>query len=176
MNIPKVPMKSSLPHAFGGFRVALLLLATAITIAGCAGLRPGYETPTVTVSSFRALPSEGALPAFEIGLRVINPNIEPLELRGVAYTVRLEGHELIKGVANDLPVIDGYGEGEFKLTASANLFAGIRLITDLMRSDRSSFKYEFEAKLDVGAFMPAIRVTDANEISLRPAADNGTGV
>ncbi|MDH3752196.1 MAG: LEA type 2 family protein, partial [Gammaproteobacteria bacterium] len=110
------------------------------------------------------------LPAFEIGLRVINPNIEPLELRGVSYTISIEGHDIIKGVGNDLPVIDGYGEGEFKLTASANLFAGIRLITDLMRSDRNTFKYEFEAKLDVGAFMPSIRVTDANEISLRPTA------
>ena len=48
------------------------------------------------------------------------------------------GHEIIKGVANDLPIVDGYGEGEFMLTASANLFAGIRLITDLMRSDGDS--------------------------------------
>ncbi len=153
MKIPKAPL-------------AALLVVTAATLAGCAGLRPGYETPTVTISSFKAIPSEGGLPAFEIGLRVINPNIEPLELRGVAYTISLEGHELIKGVANDLPVIDGYGEGEFKLTASANLFAGIRLISDLMRSDRNTFRYEFEAKLDVGAFRPAIRVTDSDEISL----------
>ncbi|MDH3805382.1 MAG: LEA type 2 family protein [Gammaproteobacteria bacterium] len=158
MKIPKAPL------------AALLIVLAAAALTGCAGLRPGYETPTVTISSFKAIPSEGGLPAFEIGLRVINPNIEPLELRGVSYTISIEGHDIIKGVGNDLPVIDGYGEGEFKLTASANLFAGIRLITDLMRSDRNTFKYEFEAKLDVGAFMPSIRVTDANEISLRPTA------
>jgi hypothetical protein len=140
-------------------------------IAGCAGMGPGYETPTVTVSSFRALPSAGALPAFEIGLRVINPNREALELQGVAYTISLEGHEIIKGVANDLPVVDGYGEGEFMLTASANLFAGIRLIADLMRSDGDSLEYEFEAKLDTGGFRPAIRVRESGEISLRPATD-----
>ena len=157
MKIPKAPL-------------AALLVATATTLAGCAGLRPGYETPTVTISSFKTIPSEAGLPAFEIGLRVINPNIEPLELRGVAYTISIEGHDIIKGVGNELPVIDGYGEGEFKLTASANLFAGIRLITDLMRSDRNTFKYEFEAKLDIGAFRPAIRITDANEIALRPTA------
>lgn len=147
-----------------------LLGVFTLILAGCTGMRPGYDTPTVTLSSFKAIPSEGGLPAFEIGLRVINPNAEPLELRGVAYTISIEGHEIIKGVGNDLPVIDGYGEGEFKLTAAANLFAGIRLITDLMRSDRSTFRYEFEAKLDVGAFRPAIRITDADEIALRPAA------
>lgn len=145
----------------------VLLIALAVVLQGCGGLRPGYESPTVTISSFKAIPSEAGLPAFEIGLRVVNPNIKPLELRGVAYTISIEGHDIIKGVGNDLPVIDGYGEGEFKLTASANLFAGIRLITDLMRSDKNTFRYEFAAKLDVGAFLPAIRVTDANEISLR---------
>ena len=129
-------------------------------------MRPGYETPTVTVSSFRSLPSEGGMPAFEIGLRVVNPNREPLELVGAAYTISLEGRELIKGVANDLPVIEAYGEGEFKLTATANLLAGARLVSDLLRSEKDSFGYELEAKLDVGLLRPAIRVRDAGEITL----------
>lgn len=149
---------------------ALLLVALVVALPGCAGLGPGYETPTVTVSSFKALPSTGTMPSFEIGLRVINPNREALKLQGVAYTVSLEGHELIKGVGNELPVIDAYGEGEFKLTASANLFAGIRLITDLMSSNRDSFSYELEAKLDIGAFRPTIRVRDSGKISLGSAA------
>ncbi len=141
--------------------VAVLLL-----LAGCAGLRPGYERPTVAVSSFRALPGGGALPEFEIGLQVINPNPEPLELRGVSYSISLEGHELIKGVANNLPVVEGYGQEAVTLTASANLLAGIRLVTDLMSGPRESFRYEFRAKLDPGALIPSIRITDAGEINL----------
>lgn len=143
------------------------LVAVLVVLAGCSGLRPGYETPTVTVSSFKTLPGEGALPAFEIGLRVINPNREALELAGVSYTISLAGHDVIKGVGNELPVIEGYGEGEFKLTASANLFAGIRLVTDLMRADRESFDYELEAKLDLGGLRPSIRVRDSGQIALR---------
>ena len=152
------------------FLQPLILGLSTLTLAGCASMGPDYETPTVTVSSFRALPSEGALPAFEIGLRVINPNREALVLQGVSYTVSLAGHEIIKGVANDLPVVDGYGEGEFMLTASANLFAGIRLITDLMRNDAGSLEYEFEAKLDTGGFWRAVRVKEFGEISLRAPA------
>jgi len=144
----------------------ILLIAAPVFLAGCVGMGPGYETPSVTLSSFKTLPSDSGLPAFEIGLRVINPNIEPLELRGVAYTISLDGHELIKGVGNELPIIDGYGEGEFKLTAAANLFGGIRLITDLMRNERDTFTYEFEAKLDIGAFRPDIRISESDKISL----------
>ncbi len=144
-----------------------LVLGLSMLVQGCAGMRPGYETPTVTVSSFRALPSQGALPNFEIGLHVVNPNREPLKLRGVSYTVNLGGHELIKGVGNELPIIEAYGEGGFTLTAAPNLLAGIGLVTDLMRSSTESIDYKLQAKLDVGMIQPAIRITDAGTISLR---------
>ena len=78
----------------------------------------------------------------------------------------LDGRDLITGVANDLPVIDGYGEGNFTLTATANLIAGARFVSDLLRSGKDSVRYELEAKLDVGGLRPAIRVRDAGEIAL----------
>lgn len=150
-------------------RAVFLAIGLSILLQACAGLRPGYETPTVTVNAFRALPSQGALPNFEIGLHVVNPNREPLKLRGVSYTVNLGGHELIKGVGNQLPVIEAYGEGSFTLTATPNLLAGIRLVTDLMSSTTDRIKYRLEAKLDVGLIQPAIRISDSGEISLRPS-------
>ena len=142
------------------------LLFAVAGLAACAGMRPGYETPTVTVKSFRALPSDGVVPNFEIGLHVINPNSDALPLRGVSYTISLGGHELIKGVGNELPVIEGYGEGDVVLTASANLLSAIQLIGDLMNQPGEKIPYELSAKLDIGAFRPAIRVRDAGELSL----------
>ncbi|MDH3303705.1 MAG: LEA type 2 family protein [Gammaproteobacteria bacterium] len=147
----------------------IVILGLASLLQACGGWRPGYETPTVTIKSFRALPSQGALPNFEIGLHVVNPNREALKLRGVSYTVSLGGHELIKGVGNELPVIDAYGEGSLMLTASPNLFAGIRIVTDLMNASNESIPYSLEAKLDVGRIGPAIRVRDSGQISLRPS-------
>lgn len=150
--------------------LVIVIIGLTSLLQACAGLRPGYETPTVTINSFRALPSQGALPNFEIGLHVVNPNREALKLRGVSYTVSLGGHELIKGVGNELPVIEAYGEGSLTLTASPNLFAGIRIVSDLMSASTESVPYKLEAKLDVGRIQPSIRVSDSGEISLRPSA------
>ena len=147
-------------------RLTIAIITATVLLAGCAGLRPDYETPTVTVKSVRAIPSEGVLPEFEIDLHVINPNREALKLVGVSYTVSLEGHELIKGVGNDLPVIEGYGEGDITLNASADLFAGVGLIRELMSRQKDTLSYSFEAKLDPGAFRPSIRVKDSGEVSL----------
>ena len=130
-------------------------------------MRPGYEGPTVTINSFRTVPSDAGLPNFEIGLRVVNPNSIALPLRGVSYAVRLNDRELITGVSSDLPVIDAYGQGDVVLTATPNLFAGIRFITDLMNQSSGDVSYELEARLDVGRLFPDIRVTDRGSISLR---------
>ena len=100
-------------------RAGTALLGTiAAWLSACAGLGT-YEEPTVTVSSFRALPSEGAMPQFEIGLTVINPPRDPLKLEGISYTISLDGHDIIKGVGNRLPDIEGYGTGQMTVTASA---------------------------------------------------------
>ena len=149
----------------------LALLATLLP--ACAGMGPDYETPTVSVQSFRAVPSTtgAGLPSFEIGLTVINPNLEALQLAGISYTVSLDGQDVIKGVGNELPVIEGYGEGTFTVTAAFNVLAGIQFVRSLMSKTNETFDYAFEAKLDPGAFKRKIRVRDSGAISLAGPQD-----
>ena len=152
-------------------RTALcVLLVASASLAACASMRPSFETPSVTVTSFRMLPSNAITPEFEHGLKVTNPNAQALNLRGIAYTVSLDGTDLVKGVANELPVIEAYGTGDVKLTASPDVFGGIQFLAELMRDPRDSVNYSVEAKLDVGTFVPAIRVRDEGKISLQPQA------
>lgn len=149
------------------FQIWVSLLLMTVVFAACTTLNPNYEQPTVTLSSFKAIPSEGMVPAFEIGLRVINPNPASLNLRGIVYTVSLQGHELVKGVGKDFPVVEGYSEEVLILTASANLLAGIRFMGDLMGQTDQKLKYDFDAKLDMGGLFNAIRISESGEFDLR---------
>ena len=138
----------------------VLLCSLFLLLPACASLDPDYEQPTVTLKSFRALPSEGMVPGFEIGLNILNPNSSAFTLEGVVYTVSIQGHDVVKGVGKDFPVIEGYSEETIKLTAAANLFAGVRLIMDLMQTPAQELEFEFEAKLDTGGFGRSIRVKE----------------
>ena len=146
--------------------VMIVMAAMLLLLAGCATLQPDFETPAVNVSSIRALPSEGIAPRFEIGLHIVNPNRNALTLQGIAYRLKLEGHEILTGVANDLPTIAGYGEGEVTLTATTSLLSSIRLFTELMNTPREAIAYDLEAKLDLGGIRPAIRVSETGSIDL----------
>ena len=157
------------------FTKTFTFLTLLIAMLGCAGLEIGFETPTVGVSSFRVLPSDGSMPRFEIGLHIINPNRTKLTLEGLVYSVTLEGHKVITGVANDLPTIEAYGEGEVVLIAAADLLNSIGLFATLLKSQQQKFDYELDAKLDVGRFQPRIHVVEKGEIPLQGLTDKNSG-
>lgn len=147
-------------------RFSLLLMIISLGVGGCASLSPNHEPPTVTLSSFRALPSEGMAPEFEIGLRILNPNAAALELQGIVYTVSVQGFELVKGVGRDFPLIEGYSEEEITLSASANLLTGIRFFGDMMTNQQQSLTYDFEARLDIGGLFSSVEVSESGSIDL----------
>lgn len=149
-------------------KIGVLLIAFMI-VAGCASLQPGFETPTVGVSSFRALPSEGMVPRFEIGLHIVNPNRTALKLEGIVYSVILEGHKVLTGVAGDLPEIGAYSEGDVTLMATADLLSSISLVSSLMRQPQETFSYELDARLDIGTLRPRIHIQEQGKISLAGA-------
>ena len=144
----------------------IISIAACFLLGACASLNPDYEKPTVIMTSFHTIPSEGSLPTFEIGLRIINPNPAPIELQGVVYSISLQGRELVKGVGKDYPIIEGYSQGDVTLSASANLLEGIRFIAGMVKADDRPLEYEFEAKLDVGGFFPSLRVSETGSFNL----------
>lgn len=144
-----------------------LFFILSLVISGCAGFQPGYETPTVTITSFDAVPAEGIIPRFQIGLHIVNPNRTRLQLKGVSYTVSLEGRDIITGVSNQLPEIEAYGEGNVLLNASVDLFNSMGFIGDLIRNQgKEQISYVLNTKLDAGALYPLIRVSKKGKLSL----------
>lgn len=147
--------------------VKYCLAMMLLLLTSCAPFMAGYETPVVNVSSFRALPGESMVPTFEIGLHISNPNRFPLKLQGMTYSVAIEGERVLNGIANQLPVIEAYGEGEVLLTARPDLFTTISLFSNLLRQPRDTFNFNLEAVLDAGGMIPKIRINREGMVSLR---------
>lgn len=130
-------------------------------------MQPDFETPTVQVMSFRPLPAEGLAPRFEIGLRVVNPNADALKLRGMSYNISLDNYRVVEGAANDLPVVPAYGEALFRLTAAVSLVDAMRFVNGLMTNTDGRVEYRLQAKLDVGALLPSIRIEESGLLGTR---------
>jgi LEA14-like dessication related protein len=141
------------------------LLITLIA-SGCATLNPQFETPIVNIATIKPLASDSLSPKFEIGLRVVNPNRSELKLHGVACSLEIEGYDLLTGVSNNLPAIDGYSEATVTLTATASLMKSVQLFADIMNKKRDVLAYKMNAKLDLGGLYPNVHVEEKGEFSL----------
>ena len=157
------------------FRPALGPLIVLLLLSGCAGLQSGFEPPAVSVTSFKAVPGQGAAPRFEIGLHIVNPNRQPLNLKGIAYTISVEDHRILTGASNTLPVIEAYGEGDVTIEAAMDLFSGIQFLADLTQKKKQTpLTYSLEAKLDTGTLFPIVRVEKKGQFKLGPSSGQKT--
>ena len=146
--------------------IGVLLLA-AILLSGCATVLPDLDPPKVTIESVRSLPMEGSGPRFEISLRIVNPNSMALDIAGISYTMDLLDKEVISGVTNDVPVIEGYTEEVVTLEAGINLFEVLRLIGSLGGSSADELDYRFVAKVDFNGLVPTQRIEEVGTIALQ---------
>ncbi len=122
-------------------------------LAGCAALAPDAEQPQLSITSFKLAPeSAGAAPMFDIGLRLINPGRSALNLRGMSYTIEIDGHRILTGASADLPQVPAYGTADFTLQATPDLFGSLRLVNELFSSPKQQHDYTFTARLDAGGF------------------------
>jgi len=141
------------------YRIAIL--AGLLLLAGCAAWRPGYEQPQVNITSVSLAPAAaGQAPRFQIGVQVVNPNRSALPLRGMSYSLEVEGHRILSGANPDLPGVPAYGSADFVIEASPDLLGGARLLAELFASQRSSIGYTFKARLDVGRLLPLIVIEE----------------
>ena len=100
-------------------------------------------------------------------LALVNPNRQELDIEGISYTISLLGHDFVKGVGKDFPVIEGYGTGILSLQAHTNLLAGIQLVREMISKDRpEKMTYEFKGKIDLGAYHRALRFSEQGDFSM----------
>nr|WP_296749349.1 LEA type 2 family protein [Thioalkalivibrio sp.] len=148
-------------------RRLFLATAAALFLSGCAGVRPGYERPSLMLDSFRAIPSEGMAPRFALGLRVVNPNPTPLPLTGMSYNVEFEGYRVITGVAGNLETVPAYGESLIEVQAGVDLISGLRLFHNLLQDpQRDRIRFNLRARLDTGGVRRFLVLEESGDLSL----------
>ncbi len=146
----------------------LFTLLGTLLLNGCATIAPDYEHPKVNVVGISKSDSDTAALQFTIQLRIVNPNAETLNLKGLYYELSLDGIDVINGTARDIPSIEGYGDAVVSVSSAANLINSVRLASQLMEASGDQIPYELRAKLGTSSkWMPATTVTESGMIPLR---------
>ena len=141
-------------------------LFVLLCVVGCSSVMPDIDPPKVSVESVESIPSEGGAPRFRIKLRVINPNTQALDIAGISYGVEILDQEVVTGVTNDVPLIEGYSEGVVTLDAGLQLFELLKLLTSLGKAQGEPLEYRFVAKIDFKGLVPTQYVEERGQLAL----------
>lgn len=144
----------------------LLALFCALALLQACTMLPRLEEPGITVNSVKLLEPTGLNQRFQIGLSLTNPNSVALPIRGMSYTLSLNGYDLIKGVSANIPRLEAYSETPVVVEGSADMFEALRLLNALMRDTQPELQYRLAAKLDVQGWRPDVNVSRSGVVEL----------
>lgn len=137
-------------------------------LAGCAAFGVGLDPPKIKVTSVSLLPVQGLSQRFRLGLLVMNPNATPIAVRGLSYSLALNGIELADGVSAAIGTLPPYTELPVELDASTNLVAALRFVNRFVTADDiKPIDYNFKAKIELKGFARRLVIEESGEIPVR---------
>lgn len=143
--------------------IIIFLIYSLMT--GCAAFGAGLEPPKIKVTSVSLLPAEGLSQRFRVGLLIMNPNSRPIAVRGMSYSLALNGIELADGVSATIGTLPAYTETPVELDASTNLIAALRFVNRFVTADDiKPIDYNFKATIDLEGFVRRLVMEESGEI------------
>lgn len=132
--------------------VALII---CVGFAGCAGLSPEIEAPTVTIADL-GIDRVGLFEQqINLKLRIQNPNATELKVDGIAFDFEINDQLFAQGVSNRAVIVPRYGSEFMTVGAVSNLGAVIKQFGALARAEQPGFKYRIKGTLSLhGSRMP----------------------
>jgi LEA14-like dessication related protein len=135
-------------------RVTCIITALVLFLVGCATLT-GMEPPSITLAGLRVVEVKGLETAFELDLRVLNPNKTPLSIHGIDCDLSFNDRHLAKGVANPQKEITAYGSDIVTVQVYASvvdLFGAARRLIQGAQSEtpEKKWRYAVQGHLEMG--------------------------
>ena len=126
----------------------------------------------MTVAGIEPLQGEGFEMRMTVKLRVQNPNDAPVEYKGVALEMDVQGKTFATGVTNSAGTVPGFGEAVIAVPVTISAFRMARQALALMSGEGlQKIEYEMRGKLSDGG-MSAKRFTTKGQFDLPQAQVN----
>lgn len=120
-------------HARQPFVLLPAIAFCLISLAACAGLGRYEKTPSVTLADIRLQEIKTMESAFLVELRILNPNVSPLEISGIECDLEIDGRDFAAGVAGESYVIPAYGSALVPVTVYASMLDMVSSVVAVVR-------------------------------------------
>jgi len=151
-------------------------LAAAIGITcllnGCAVFGTSLESPHISLSNLAMQESTGFETAFQIQLRVLNPNDSDLNIQGVDCTLEINGKPFAYGISKAAVQVPAFDSASVPVTVYASAFGIARGLFDMQQRDEMSYQLKGKVRLEnTGWLSSKLPFKSEGTISLKDLQD-----
>jgi LEA14-like dessication related protein len=128
-----------------------LMLAGAALLAACA-LAPKFSPPQLTVVGVQLQGSSLWEQRLRVRMHVQNPNDRILPVKGIEYTLEVQGQQFASGVSAASFVVPAMGEAEFDMDVTTDVAGALlRLMARAPEARSQSIAYHLTGKVSLSA-------------------------
>jgi LEA14-like dessication related protein len=99
-------------------------LIVAVMLAGCA-LAPKLEPPQLSIVGVQIVSGDLFAQRLKVRVHVQNPNDRALPVKGLEYTIEVEGEQFASGESAASFEVPALGEAEFDMNVTTNLASAL---------------------------------------------------
>lgn len=146
-----------------------LLVAIAL-VSGCAITGDLANAPRVSLADLR-LAEVGLLEQRYVAwLRIQNPNDTDLNVRGMEYTIYLNGRKFADGVSDRDFSVPGYGEEIVEVNLTSTALRVLDQFRSLSEGESQVLRYRIAGSLSLEGLRRSVAFSHQDEIDLSPGA------
>ena len=121
---------------------SLLFALLTLGLSACAGLNiGGVQPPLVSLTDLKLQNAGLFAQEYQLQLQVQNPNPFPLPVRGLDYSLKLNGQNFARGVSNMAASIPAFGSQRMDLSVSSNVARIVQQINTFSKGGNNRFSY-----------------------------------
>jgi LEA14-like dessication related protein len=122
--------------------------ALTLLTSGCV-LAPKFTTPTLTVVGVQLEASDLLAQHLKVRMHVQNPNDRTLPVRGIEYTLDVDGQPFASGDSAASFVVPALGEAEFDMNVTTNVAGTLVRLLARAPAERANIPYGLTGKISL---------------------------
>ncbi len=127
----------------------ILLLCCAVTLTACSTFGGTRETPQVSLVSIQPIEMGLLEQRYGLQLRIMNPNDDAIPVKGLSYSIEINGHEFAYGVSRQPVSIPAFSEALLDVEVVSNLLNVMQQVQKMSGETGGSLHYRLRGKISL---------------------------
>lgn len=162
--------------AFGEMTKKIILTLFVIAaFTGCIGRGRISETPYISLSNIELVSMGVFEQRYRIMLRIKNPNEVSIPIKGMSYSIFVNGKEFANGVSNKSFIIPEFGEEVVEIEATSDLTGILSQFQELISGGIEKVSYRLAGKAKLSNRIRRLPYEYKGELDLHPDSKGSGG-